>query len=142
MAKALVLYVEDEEFDAMFMRRAFSKAGLDHDLHVVTDGQQAIDFLSGKSAETRKSPPDLVLLDLNLPVISGFEVLKWIRSQKNLQKLRVVIFSSSARVEDKASAQMLGADQYVQKPGSALDFLGVAERLDKEWLGASAPQIP
>jgi CheY-like chemotaxis protein len=81
MAKAVVLYVEDEEYDVLFMRRAFEKAGGGHDLHVVIDGQKAIDYLSDAS----QPRPDLVLLDLNLPLISGFEVLDWMRRNETFR---------------------------------------------------------
>lgn len=135
MAKAVVLYVEDEEFDALFMRRAFEKAGLDASLEVVPDGQHAIHYLSSASGtDPACSLPVVVLLDLNLPVISGFEVLEWIRTREELKSLPVIVFSSSARVEDRLHASRLGADAYLQKPGSGLDFARVVEQLRQQWL--------
>ncbi len=137
MARAAVLYVEDEEFDAMFMRRAFKQAGLEQMLEVVVDGQQAIDYLAGNHPfedRTKHPLPSLVLLDLNLPLISGFDVLKWMRGQRRLQSLPVVVFSSSARAEDKLKADELGADEYLAKPGSGLEFLGVVQQLQRRWL--------
>lgn len=128
-----VLYVEDEEYDALFMRRAFMKAGIAQELHVVDDGQKAIDYLQGLLA-AKANAPGLVLLDLNLPLISGFEVLRWLRAQEALKTLPTVIFSSSARPEDRARATLLGADDYIQKPASALDFVSVAQSLQTRWL--------
>lgn len=128
--KASLLYVEDEEFDVLFMRRAFAKAGIDLDLHIAADGQQAIDYLAGST----RPLPRLVLLDLNLPVCSGFDVLRWIRGQTALKDLPVVIFSSSDRLEDRSTARNLGADDYIQKPGSAADFTQVALDLHARWL--------
>ncbi len=132
-----VLYVEDEEYDVLFMRRAFAKAGIVQELHVVDDGQKAIDYLKLLRSNP-ESVPSLVLLDLNLPLISGFEVLRWVREQQTFKTMPSVIFSSSARPEDRARATLLGADDYLQKPASALDFLAVAQLLQARWLTLQA----
>jgi len=139
MRQPTVLYVEDEEFDAMFMHRAFERTGLDGSLNVVADGQQAIDYLAGKGvyADRREHPlPAVILLDLKLPLVSGFEVLAWLREQPGLKNLPVVVFSSSDQPEDKAMASELGANDFVQKPSSALEFPKVVERLRQRWLTA------
>ena len=70
-------------------------------------------------------------------MVSGFQVLEWIRTQPALAGLRVVIFSSSARPEDRALAKELGADDYLEKPGSTLKFCSFAELLSKKWLADS-----
>ncbi|MGO8679224.1 MAG: response regulator [Limisphaerales bacterium] len=137
MRSGTVLYVEDEEFDALFMHRAFERMGLEGSLKVVEDGQEAIDYLAGKGvyADRRAHPlPAVVLLDLKLPVVSGFEVLEWLREQPEFKSLPVVIFSSSAQPEDQARASELGADDFVQKPSSALEFPKVVERLKGRWM--------
>lgn len=134
---ATVLYVEDEEDDIFFMRRAFSRAGLTHVLQAVADGQEAINYLSGcgRFANRIDYPlPEMVLLDLNLPMVSGFQVLQWIRAQSLFQRLPVVIFSSSARVEDRLLANELGASDYLEKPGSSMQFRDLLESLNKKWL--------
>ena len=139
MRQPTVLYVEDEEFDAMFMRRAFERTGLDGSLNVVADGQQAIDYLGGKGVygDRREHPlPAVILLDLKLPLVSGFEVLAWLREQPGLKTLPVVVFSSSDQPEDKAMSSELGANDFVQKPSSALEFPKVVERLRQRWLTA------
>jgi CheY-like chemotaxis protein len=137
-----VLYVEDEEMDRFLMQRAFSKEGLGTNLQLVNDGRTAIDYLSGvgKYANREDYPfPSVVLLDLHLPEIHGFEVLKWIRAQPPTENLPVVIFSSSERAEDQAKAQQLGANEFVNKPGSGLSFLDVVRRLAQQWL--TAPSV-
>ncbi len=137
MARAAVLYVEDEEFDALFMRRAFKQAGLEQLLEVVVDGQQAMDYLAGNHPFEDRSQhplPSLVLLDLNLPLISGFEVLKWMRQQPRFRAVPVVVFSSSSRQEDKVKAGELGANDYLPKPGSGLEFGAVVQQLQGRWL--------
>jgi CheY-like chemotaxis protein len=139
MRSATVLYVEDEEFDAMFMHRAFERLGLEGSLKVVGDGQQAIDYLAGNGvyADRREHPlPAVILLDLKLPVVSGFEVLEWLRQQPGLKGLPVVVFSSSDQPEDQAKASELGANDFVQKPSSALEFPKVVERLRGQWMMA------
>jgi CheY-like chemotaxis protein len=141
MNTGIVLYVEDEEDDVFFMRRAFGRAGLPQALKAVGDGQAAIDYLAGQGRFGNRLEfplPELVLLDLNLPMVSGFQVLKWIRSQAALLHLPVLIFSSSARIEDRLLAKELGADDYIEKPGSSLEFHHLAELLQTKWLTARA----
>jgi CheY-like chemotaxis protein len=133
MSGRTILYVEDEEYDVLFMRRAFARVLPQHQLEIAPDGHKAIEHLSKGSAT-----PDLVLLDLNLPLMSGFEVLTWMRQQPVLSKLPVVIFSSSARPEDRSRASELGANEYVQKPSSALDFGNVLKGLDERWFKSDA----
>jgi CheY-like chemotaxis protein len=131
--------VEDEEFDAMFMHKAFERMGLKGSLKVVADGQQAIDYMAGNGAyaDRREHPlPAVILLDLKLPVVSGFEVLEWLRQQPGLKNLPVVVFSSSDQPEDQAMASQLGANDFVQKPSSALEFPKVVERLRQRWMTA------
>ncbi len=138
-AATIGLYVEDEEFDRFLMQRAFVKAGLATSLRLVNDGRAAIDYLTGKGeyADRDKNPlPNLVLLDLNLPEVHGFEVLKWIRMQPAHTHLPVVVFSSSELDDDRVRARILGANEFIKKPGSGLSFEDVARRLSKEWLSA------
>ena len=134
-----VLYVEDEESDLLFMQVAFRNAGISHALQAVDNGRDAMDYLSGngKFANRQEHPlPAMVLLDLNLPVVSGFEVLEWLRRSSSFPDLPVVVFSSSSREEDKAKASELGATDYVEKPGSGLHFGKVVERIKARWLNA------
>src|SRR5690349_1641217 len=108
-----VLYVEDEENDVLFMRRAFVKEGLGAALQSVADGRAAIDYLSGAKGygERKQYPvPAVVLLDLHLPAVPGFEVLKWMRGDPNYAATPVVVFTSSPRAEDQQRAQELGAN--------------------------------
>jgi len=116
---ATVLYVEDEECDRMFMKRAFQKAGMGESLRTVVNGREAIDYLAGSGVYADRSQhplPAVVLLDLNMPVIPGFDVLRRIRERPELAALPVVIFSSSTRDEDKVKARELGANDFAGKP--------------------------
>jgi CheY-like chemotaxis protein len=137
MALTTVLYVEDDDNDAYFMQRCFQKLGFEHCLRVVTDGQQAIEYLSGsgKFQDRSQHPlPTIIVLDINLPLLSGFDVLKWIRRQTHTQSVPVYIFSSSARPEEKVQACDLGATEYIQKPSSGLEFSALAEKICGQWM--------
>ena len=132
-----VLYVEDEDTDAIFMKRAFAEKGLAGKLRQVGTGGAAIDYLSGsgKFADRETYPvPVLVLLDLNLPQVSGFAVLEWIRSHPDYAQLPVVMFSSSTREDDRVKARELGANDLMVKPSSGLEFGKVVEALEARWL--------
>jgi CheY-like chemotaxis protein len=137
------LYVEDEESDRLLMMLAFAKEGLEGALRTVDNGKEAQDYLSGKAnyADREQHPlPAVVLLDLHLPEVHGFEVLKWIREHPRHGKLPVVVFTSSERDEDRERARLLGANDFVQKPSSPMRFRDVAKMLNQAWLGSSCPQ--
>jgi len=129
-----ILLVEDDENDVFFMRRALQKANLSLSVHVVMDGQAALDYLSGTGDyhdRTRYPLPVVVFLDLKLPYVHGFEVLGWIRSQPTLRGLPIVILTSSPEERDRRQAESLGAKAYCVKPPTremlldALSFLSV-----------------
>lgn len=133
-----VLYVEDEESDALFMKRAFAGKGLGSALRVVGDGRAAIEYLSGAGeyGDRKEYPlPSVVLLDLNLPQVAGFEVLRWMRNHPDYAKTPVVVFSSSTREDDRVKALELGANEFVGKPNSGLKFGEVVEGLRERWMG-------
>lgn len=121
MNRRTVLYVEDEETDVVLMRHAWNKAGLLNPLHVVHDGEQAIQYLRGEGefGDRANHPfPSLVLLDLKLPKVSGLEVLEWIRAQPDIHTLQVVMLSSSNQPPDIHKAHALRANAYVIKPSN------------------------
>lgn len=124
-APPTLLYVEDEADDVFFMREAFVRERVAVDLREVGDGALAMAYLAGEApfADRARHPlPDVVLLDLNLPRRSGFEVLEWLRARAEFAALPVVVFSSSGRPEDRERAGRLGATEYVLKPSSGLQF--------------------
>lgn len=132
-----ILYVEDEENDVLFMRHAWEEAGLLNPLHVVTDGEQAVEYLAGvgKYADRAAHPlPCLVLLDLTLPKLHGLEVLKWIREQPAIHLLPVLVLSSSNRPEDIYAAYELHVNAYLMKPARTEDLLQMITGLKDFWL--------
>lgn len=133
-AHPTLLYVEDEDNDVLFMRRALARAGVEVDFQTVCDGDKALHWLEGREPYAQRVLPRLILLDLNLPARSGFEVLEWFREQPALKHIPVVIFSSSGRPEDREKARLLGASDYVLKPTSTLNLVDIARDLHARWL--------
>jgi CheY-like chemotaxis protein len=132
-----ILVAEDDPTDAYFFERAFRRAGVPVVLHFVGDGQQVIDYLNGTGefADRARHPlPQLLLLDLNMPRMDGFHVVRWIRKQPWLDALQVVIFSSSDEPKDIDRAYGLGANSYLVKPHSMEELTGLMARFKKNWL--------
>jgi CheY-like chemotaxis protein len=132
-----ILYAEDEVDDVFFMRRAFQKTGLMNPLISVSDGQEAMDYLSGvgKYADRQQYPmPCLVLLDLNMPIRNGLEVLKWIRGQEMFRTLLIVVLTSSSLDRDIDVAYKLGANAYLVKPPTPDKLAEMAGALQDFWL--------
>jgi CheY-like chemotaxis protein len=132
-----ILYVEDEETDVMLLQHALAKAGIRNPLQTVKDGKVAKDYLAGDGpfADRKLHPlPGLVLLDLNLPYWSGFEVLAWIRQQPHLRRVPVIIFTSSSRPDDIARAYDAGANAYLVKPNALSDLTTLTLALRDFWL--------
>ena len=122
MSSPIILLAEDDDNDVFFMRRALQKAEVDLPLHVVVNGQEAIDYLSGaeKFADRTRYPlPSVMLLDLKMPFLDGFEVLTWINSQPSLKEIPVLVLTSSAEERDRQRATELGAKGYFVKPPSS-----------------------
>ena len=109
------LLVEDNEDDVFFMERAFQQAGVHNPLHVVKNGEEAIEYLSGQNqfSDRQEHPlPDLIFLDLKMPGVNGFEVLKWMRAQS--VNIPVAILTSSPEDIDRERAREL--ECYLLKP--------------------------
>jgi CheY-like chemotaxis protein len=120
-----ILIAEDEDDEAFLLERALEKAAITNPIHRVKNGEEAIAYLAGTGvfADRAQYPlPLLVLLDLNMPKKSGFEVLAWIRAQPSLKALAVDILSGSSREEDIEKALKLGANLYLKKPITLLDL--------------------
>lgn len=132
-----ILVAEDDPTDAYFFQRAFSRAGIPVTLHFVRDGQEVLDYLQGAGMfgdRTLYPLPQLVLLDLNMPGLDGFDVLKWVRRRSDLDRLLIVIFSSSDEPGDINRAYGLGANWYLVKPHSMGELNTLIGRFKKFWL--------
>jgi CheY-like chemotaxis protein len=119
MPTKTLLLVEDSDDDVFFFKRALQRAGIQNPLQIVTDGQQAIDYLGGAGvfADRKTYPlPAMVLLDLKLPYIMGVDVLKWIRQRPAFAALPVVVLTSSQEDGDISATRNLGRTSYLTKP--------------------------
>ena len=131
-----ILQVEDDSNDVFLLQRAMKKAGATNLIQVVTDGQQAIDYLkgAGRFADRDEFPlPCLVLLDLKLPYVMGLDVLKWIRQQPGVP-LVVILLTASGEEADIASAYRLGANAFLIKPPEANKLVEMAKAIKDFWL--------
>jgi CheY-like chemotaxis protein len=121
MKRPIVLWVDDDFDDAVLLQRACRTAEVGFDLQVVDHGRKAIDYLSApeRVADREKHPlPDCVLLDLNMPLQNGFELMGWLRSQPGLPRVPVVVFTTSDYPADIEKAYASGAVCYLLKPAN------------------------
>jgi len=126
------LYVEDNPDDVFFVRHAFRKAAPQIQLLAVSDGKAAQDYLLGAVPFQDRSThplPELVLMDLKLPMMTGLEVLEWMKGQPGLRDIPVFILSSSSEKPDVERAGSLGANGYFTKPGSMKALMEIVQRL-------------
>jgi len=135
--EATILLVEDDPNDILLMQRAFNKARLANPLEVVTDGEEAIAYLSGEGrfADRNRYPvPLMLLLDLKMPRRNGFEVLEWLKEHPEFNQIPVVVLTSSDQQPDVEKAFRLGARSYLTKPGRLEDLVSLMMRLQGYWL--------
>jgi CheY-like chemotaxis protein len=132
----VIMLVEDDANDVLLIQRAFKKAGLGDALKIVNDGQQAVEYLSGHGEHSDRTSfplPFLVLLDLKMPGMDGFEVLHWLRSKPDLKRLLVVVLTSSNLQSDVDRAYELGANSYLVKPVEFSDMVHMIQRFEAYW---------
>ena len=132
-----ILLVEDNQDDIDLTLRALRMHNLANDVVIVRDGAEAVDFLfaRGEYADRDKNhKPELILLDINLPKMSGLEVLKQIRNYELTQMLPVVMLTTSKQDRDVLESYVSGANSYVQKPVSFSEFTQAVKQLGIYWL--------
>ena len=133
----VILLIEDNDDDVLFLRRALRQARVANPVVVLTDGQMAYDYLSGigSYADRNAHPlPALILLDLKLPYKSGHMLLPWIREQESLQNIPVIILTSSDEPTDVRRAYQAGATSYLVKPPTAEHLNDLIEVLKWSWV--------
>lgn len=136
-----VLLVEDDPGDAGLVRIALRRSRHASRLHHVKDGDEALDFLRGAPRWDDAPRPDLILLDLNLPGRTGYEVLEEIRADTGLCAIPVVVLSTSGAERDVKKAYALGASSYVTKPMDVEAFAAAIHSIEDFWFGtAELPQ--
>ena len=133
-----ILLVEDNAQDEKLTLRALGKVNLVNRVHVVRDGQQALDYLFDPGQEL----PAAVMLDLNLPKVSGLEVLTRLRAEQRTRLVPVVILTSSDEDRDRYGSYQLGANSFVQKPVDFTEFVEAVAHLGAYWAILNEPADP
>lgn len=138
-SRKTILLVEDNPDDLALAEVAFAELGLTHQLVVARDGQQAIEYVLG--ATDPREYPDLVLLDLKLGAVDGFEVLARIRADARRSGVPVVVLTSSIEEADVAQSYRLGANSYVRKPTNFDEFVPTLGAVVRYWLELNQPLL-
>ena len=142
---AHILLVEDSRMDIELTLDAFRERRLANEIHVAPGGLEALDYLLGRGiyGDRKKYPlPDLILLDLKMPVVDGHEVLRQIKGFPLLKRIPVIILSSSKEEGDRALSYDNGANSYLVKPVSFDGFLDVVHQIESYWLTLNVPPPP
>lgn len=142
---AVILLAEDLADHVLLVRRALANAGIKNPLLVVGDGEEALEYLygEGKYSNRHEYPlPDLLLLDLKMPKVDGFEVLRVVRGDRRFAALRIIVLTSSEDIYDVNKAYELGANSFLVKPLEFENFTSMMRTLSAFWLQQSkAPKI-
>jgi CheY-like chemotaxis protein len=136
-----ILAAEDEESDRIILELAFQRAQLPHPLVIVRDGQEAVDYLSGEGRYADRSAhplPALLVLDLKMPRMDGFDVLAWLTEQPEFKQIPAVVLSSSADELDMNKARQLGVREYFVKPHRLDELVRIAHEMQVRWLTVAA----
>ncbi|WP_436347356.1 response regulator [Natronorubrum sp. FCH18a] len=130
---AQILLVEDNPGDVRLTEEAFKQGRIENDLHVVTDGNEALEFLYRRGEYADAPRPDLILLDLNLPRKDGEEVLEELKGDSELRSIPVIVLTSSRAEEDVVRSYELHANAYLTKPVDPDDFIETVRAFEKFW---------
>lgn len=133
-AQRTILVADDDPNDICLLQRAFQKAGADVHIECVQDGEEAISYLKSHDGHVPDELPELVLLDIKMPRMNGFEVLDWIRRQPRFRRLLTIVLTSSDEPTDINRAYDLGANSYLVKPCSIETLTDIAQHLYTYWM--------
>ena len=129
-----ILLVEDNEGDILLTLDAFEESKINTEISVARNGQEALDFLYNRNAFLEAKKPDLILLDINLPIYNGHEVLKQIKTDLNLKKIPVIMLTTSAFSNDIGQAYENNCNSYVKKPLDMDEFIEAILKIENFWL--------
>ncbi|GAB2680487.1 response regulator [Flavihumibacter cheonanensis] len=129
-----ILLVEDNEGDIVLTMDAFEESKINTNISVVRNGQEAVDFLYKRDRYTEENKPDLILLDINIPILNGHEVLKIIKQDAELKKIPVIMLTTSSNTRDINLSYENYANSYVTKPIEMEDFLKAILKIEEFWL--------
>lgn len=134
MKKAHILLVEDNEGDIILTVEAFEECRIMSEISVVKNGKDAMDFVFQRGKYVQAKKPDLILLDINIPIFSGHEVLRQLKSSDVLKKIPVIILTTSTSKKDVSLAYEHHANSYLVKPMEMEDFLNTILKVSEFWL--------
>lgn len=137
MDNEYILLVEDNPDDEFLALRALKKNNINHDIKVVRDGLEVINFLFAEGNYSDRNPdkiPELILLDLKLPKLDGIEVLRLIRNNPNTHMIPIVMLTSSNEEKDILNSYKFGANSFICKPVDFEDFLETTKQISSYWL--------
>ena len=144
-AKHHILLADDDPNDILILRRSLEAAGVSNPLIVVRDGAEAVDYLAGQGRYVNRQQfplPRVMLLDLKMPKLDGFDVLRWCRDQKQEFSFSIIVLSGSALPQDIEQARALGARAYRVKPTDAEGLVRLAEEVRDHWLRSASMHKP
>lgn len=134
MKLAHILLVEDNEGDILLTLDAFEECRVKTEISIARNGQEALDFLFKRGAFTEAKKPDLILLDINIPIFNGHEVLQQIKADLKLKKIPVIMLTTSSDEQDLNKAYESHCNSYVKKPLDMNDFLSAILKIEAFWL--------
>lgn len=129
-----ILLVEDNEGDILLTLEAFEESKIKSKISVVRNGQEALDFLYKRAGYEQESKPDLILLDINIPILNGHEVLKIVKHDPELKKIPVIMLTTSSSTKDINLSYENYANSYVIKPIDMEEFLKAMLKIEEFWL--------
>jgi CheY-like chemotaxis protein len=136
-----VLLIEDNDGDIALIRQGFAASSWPVDLHVIQDGAEALDFLFRRAPHTQAPTPDLILLDLQLPKKTGFEILEVLEQDADLKFLPVVVFTGANNKAGVNRCYELGANAYVVKPSDPVQYLAFVQAIIEFWNGCQFREL-
>ena len=134
---ANILLIEDNPAEALLTKEAFKQSNLSNNLHIVGDGELALDFLNKRNSHEGAVTPDLILLDLNLPKVDGREVLAHLKLNDHLSRIPVIVLTSSSLEKDVMACYDNGANSYIVKPMELDKFIKIVESIAAYWFSMS-----
>lgn len=132
-----ILSIDDNEVDGALLQRAVKRTAVPWRLFTLTEGSQALSYLGGEGIYGNREEyplPDMILLDIRMPKLSGFDVLSWIKERPELRKIPIVALSSSSQANDKQSAEKGGVEGYYVKPSRFQDLQDIVRQINSEHL--------
>ena len=136
-----LLIVEDNETDVLCLKKAFEKSGIGKAIVTASNGEEALAYLKGNLPEQDQRIPNLILLDLNMPIMNGFEFLEEVKSDAKLKAIPVVVLTSSTSSMDMNDSYNSNVAGYIEKPMDPEAYLNIVRVLDQYWSLSYLPTI-